>query len=438
MKAGSRVAGMESKNRVAGVEVGDKAGSRTIGSRMERKTGGRKESGKESGRFFAVLCAAVLLSFFMAGCGKQVQTAGDVQDGREAAEAGTETFPAAENSPVAGKKVAYILNMASSEIFRLCADLCVETAEKLGMSCDVYFSGGDDALFQNYIATCAADGYDGLFVSHGGKDYSYTFLQDILGAYPDLKIVTFDTQFEDSSGQTQKIKGVTQFFQDDEGLAADLLEYLCGELYPGREQVNLIKVWVGPDYIAVFDRREKGYQEYEESGKIHTLEVIGPADYGNVTASMYDVMGAALMKYGEGEVDGIWVAYDAYAQGCYQALKEAGKDIPLVSADICNMDIRYMLEEGSMWKACACTDFRANGEQGIRILALEMNGDYGDIKDRTTGAPVDYIEMPAALITQDMLKEDSTIGNLHEIAPKQYGAVEYYVTNDWLKECIGY
>ena len=118
MKAGSRVAGMESKNRVAGVEVGDKAGSRTIGSRLERKTGG----GKESGRFFAVLCAAVLLFFFMAGCGKQVQTAGDVQDGREAAEAGTETFPAAENSPVAGKKVAYILNMASSEIFRLCAD----------------------------------------------------------------------------------------------------------------------------------------------------------------------------------------------------------------------------------------------------------------------------------------------------------------------------
>ncbi len=90
-------------------------------------------------------------------------------------------------------------------------------------------------------------------------------------------------------------------------------DYLCGELYPDKEQVNLLKVWVGPNYIAAFDRRETGYQEYEESGKVHTLEVIGPTDYGNAAASMHDVMSATLMKYGEGEVDGIWVAYDAYA-----------------------------------------------------------------------------------------------------------------------------
>lgn len=391
--------------------------------------------GMERNKFLGII---ILLLFSMAGCGKQAQTAGAVQDGREAAEAGTETFQTAADSPVAGKKVAYILNMASSEIFQLCADRCVETAEKLGMSCDVFFSGGDDALFQNYIATCASEGYDGLFVSHGGQDYSYKFLRDILEAYPDLKIVTFDTRFQDVSGQTQKIKGVTQFFQDDAGLAADLLEYLCGELYPDREQVNLIKVWVGPDYLAAFDRRETGYQEYEGSGKIHTLEVIGPADYDNVTASMYEVMGETLKKYGEGEVDGIWVAYDAYAQGCYQALKESGKDIPLVSADICNKDIQYMLEEDSPWKACACTDFGANGEQGIRILALEINGDYGDIKDPTTGVSADYMEMPAALITQDMLEADTAITNLYDIAPKQYGSVENFVTNDWLEKCIGY
>ncbi len=342
------------------------------------------------------------------------------------------------NSPVKGKKVAYILNMSSSEIFQLCANQCKETAKKLGMTCDVFFSEGDDTAFQNYISTCAAGGYDGLYLSHGGQDYSYTFLVDLLKDYPDLKIVTFDTQFRDDAGETQKIEGVTQFFQDDAGFATGLLAYVCDELYPQKEQVNILKVWVGPNYIAAFDRRETGYQEYEKSGKIRTLEVIGPTDYSNATSSMHDVMSATLMKYEEEDVDAIWVAYDAYAQGCYQALKESAKKIPLVSVDICNMDIQYMSEKDSQWKACACTDFKANGEQGMRILAMELNGDYDDIKAPGTDEATDYIEMPASLITQDMLKEGITIENIYEVAPEQYGAVENYVTNDWLRECIGY
>lgn len=380
----------------------------------------------------------VLLMSVLAGCGKKAEMGDGGQSDRtqELVPAGN-TSPA-EKSPVSGKRIAYILNMSSSEIFQLCASQSVETAKKLGMTCDIFFSDGDDAAFQNYISTCAAGGYDGLFLSHGGQDYSYTFLTGLLEQYPDLKIVTFDTQFRDASGQIQKIEGVTQFFQDDAGFTVSLLDYICGELYPRKEKVNLLKVWVGPNYIAAFDRREAGYQEYARSGKINTLEVIGPTDYSNATASMHDVMSAALMKYSDGDIDAIWVAYDAYAQGCYQALKESGRDIPLVSVDICNMDIRYMLDEGSQWKACACTDFKANGEQGVRILALELNGDYGDIRDPGTGEMTDWIEMPACLITQDMLTDEITIESIYEIAPAQYGAVENYVSNDWLRECIGY
>lgn len=341
-------------------------------------------------------------------------------------------------SPVEGKKIAYILNMASSEIFQLCANQCKKTAESLGMTCDVFFSDGDDTAFQNYISTCAAGDYDGLYLSHGGQDYSYTFLTELLEDYPELKIVTFDTQFKDASGQEQTIDGVTQFFQDDKDLAASLLDYICEDLYPDKDTVNILKVWVGPNYIAAFDRREEGYKEFEEAGKINTVEVIGPTDYSNATASMHDVMEATLMRYDEEEIDAIWVAYDAYAQGCYQALKESGKDIPLVSVDICNLDIQYMLEENSQWKACACTDFKANGEQGVRILAMEMNDDYGEITAPGSDDAVNYLEMPATLITQDILESDTTIENIYEVAPDTYGNVENYVTSDWLRECIGY
>ncbi len=393
------------------------------------------------------ICVAwisMILIFVLAGCGDKAEISGNAHDSQagtsgNAQESQEEGEPqTTADSPVAGKKIAYILNMSSSEIFQLCANQCVATAKKLGMTCDVFFSNGDDTAFQNYISTCASGGYDGLFLSHGGQDYSYTFLTDLLKKYPELKIVTFDTQFKDSAGQTQKIEGVTQFFQDDAGFATSLLDYICAELCPGKECVNILKVWVGPNYIAAFDRREVGYQEYEASGKINTLEVIGPTDYSNATASMYDVMSATLMKYKEGEIDAVWVAYDAYAQGCYQALKESGRNIPLVSVDICNMDINYMLEEKSQWKACACTDFKANGEQGVRLLALELNGDYEDIKAPKAEETTDFLEMPSSLITQDMLVEGTTIENLYDVAPKQYGAVENYVSNDWLKACIGY
>ena len=44
---------------------------------------------------------------------------------------------------------------------------------------------------------------------------------------------------------------------------------------------------------------------------------------------MRDVTAATLQKYGEGDIDGIWCCYDAYAQGVYQALREANSDIPM-------------------------------------------------------------------------------------------------------------
>ena len=112
-------------------------------------------------------------------------------------------------SPVSGKKAAYILNMPKSEIFELCAESCVETAKRLGMSYDVSYSEGDDEAFKKQITDCAENGYDGLFLSHGGEAYSFMFLSDLLKEYPELKIVTFDTQFKDENGEIKTILYMT-------------------------------------------------------------------------------------------------------------------------------------------------------------------------------------------------------------------------------------
>ena len=74
-------------------------------------------------------------------------------------------------SPVAGKKVAYIMFMSPATIFNMWSDSFTATAEKLGMTADTFFCNDNAEEWQNRIATCAAAGYDGLMVSHGGQEY---------------------------------------------------------------------------------------------------------------------------------------------------------------------------------------------------------------------------------------------------------------------------
>ena len=130
----------------------------------------------------------------------------------------------AVESPVAGKKIAYIMLMTPATIFQMWSDSFTETAEKLGMTADTFFCSDNAEEWQTRIETCAAAGYDGLMVSHGGQEYAWSFLKGIQEKYPDLKIVTFDTPFKDENGETAKLDGVTQFFQQDAGFAAGLVE----------------------------------------------------------------------------------------------------------------------------------------------------------------------------------------------------------------------
>lgn len=372
--------------------------------------------------FCALLCAISLV-----GCGSAAKP------GATAANV---------DSPVAGKKVAYIMQMAPSDIFQMWSQSAQKTAEGLGMEYDAFFCGGSDAQWQDTISQCAAAGYDGLLLSHGGQNYAYTFLKDLLEQYPDLKLVTFDTQFKDSSGQTQTLDGVTQFFQQDAQFAQLLLEYVCQELYPDKvaagEPVNILKVWVGPNFLSPFDRRQEGYAAYEDDGLIRTVETIGPSDFSNAEASMADITAATLAKYQSGEIDAIWCCYDLYASGVYTALTQGGYEIPMVSVDICNADIEKMARENSPWKACATTNWNYNGEFGMRVLALELSGDYDAIIDPMTGECASWLELPTTVVTQDMVSGGGiNVTNLDTVAGDSYTDRSWMPTTDWMEQLLG-
>lgn len=347
-------------------------------------------------------------------------------------------------SPLAGKKVAYIMLMTPATIFQMWSESFEATAAKLGMQADTFFCNDNADTWKETVAQCAAK-YDGLMVSHGGQEYAWDFLSGILEQYPNLKIATFDTPFKDANGQTAKIEGVTQFFQQDAGFAASLVDELLKlnkDKVDAGEAVRILQVQQGAGFNSPFDRRQVGYQPYLDSGKIVNVERIAPIDNSNPTSSMRDVTAATLQKYNDTEdIDGIWCCYDAYAQGVYQALVEANSKIPMVSVDICNEDIQFM-QEGKNWKACATTNWTSNGEFACRVLALEMADEYDAIAaascyDAEIG---DWMEIPSSIVTQEqvMSKDGINIENLDQVADENYTDVSWMPTCDWMTELLGH
>jgi len=322
-----------------------------------------------------------------------------------------------------GYKLAYILNTTSTEIFQMAVSGAKETAEALGMTLDVYFTDTDNVKFQDYVNTCANQGYDGMFLSHGNQETAYDLIKGLVEK--GIKVVCFDTQLINEKGEKTSIEGVTQMFQDDQKLADLTLDYICNVIYPDKvakkEPIRILKIWRGPG-ISPFDRRQETYKKYEEQGLIETLEVLGPTDPANAEASMSQVIAAALPKYPEGTVDAIWGCYDAYSRGAYVALLEAGrKDIPLVSVDISNQDINYMLDGNNIWRACSTVDFTTIGQQGIRILAMKLNGEETE----------SVYNLTPSLVTYDQIDKNTNVLNLKDYV-EGYGVNNDHIS-DWMK-----
>ena len=346
-----------------------------------------------------------------------------------------------EKSPVEGKKVAYIMYMSSSPIFEMWSESFQKTAEAIGMTADTFFCDDSEEEWKNRIRQCAQDGYDGLLVSHGGVDYAWEFLSGVIEDYPDLKIATFDTSFRDENGDTKKIDGVVQLFQQDSGLAAVLVEEILN-MYPdkaeNKEPVNILQVQE-ENYIIAFDRRQIGYELYETVGKIRTLEQMAPEDHLNPVSSMQEVAERIISQYEEDEIDAIWCCYDTYAQGVYRALRELESDIPMVSVDICDEDIQLMAE-GLNWRACAATNWTLNGEFACRVLALEMAGQYEDIKAASSyyKSPGMWMEIPSVLVTQEQIMsgQDITIENLSDVADASYTDKSWMPSCDWMTSAL--
>lgn len=391
-------------------------------------------------RLLAIGLAMIMAVASLAGCGEKQkkEETGAAKTEKQADDKTKEESKGAEttsvSNPIAGKKVAYVMLLPSATIFQMWKDSCDRLCQKLDVQFDFFFCEGDFNKWQDTIRTCASAGYDGLLVSHGNQDGSYVFLKEITEQYPDIKIVAFDTQFY-TDGEYKKIEGVTQMFQQDQSLVTVLLDQMIEKYGEG---VRLIKVWRGPNYNSPFDRREVGWKEYEEAGKIKTVGEIQPLQ--DSVESANTVTAAYLQGVKREEVDGIIAYYDMYGQGVYNAIiennnfnGENAEALPMASVDIDPVDITNMQTKPDIWSAAGTTDWTMNGEIGMRILLLELAGEYDKIYDPATKQTgVDVVEVPGTAIKATELKPESTVENLGEIAGETYGNLDYLSETDWM------
>ncbi len=249
-----------------------------------------------------------------------------------------------------------------------------------------------------------------------------------------MKIMCFDTQFY-ADGQDQKLPGVTQLFQQDKSLVTVLLDQMIAKFGKG---ARLVKVWRGPNYNSPFDRREVGWQEYVADGRIVEVGEIQPLQDSMDSANT--VSAAYLQGLKREDVDGIIAYYDLYGQGLYNSILEndnfngnVGAALPMASVDIDPVDVTNMQTRPDIWTAAGTTDWTLNGEIAMRILLLQIAGEYDKIFDPASGEKgVDVVEVPGSAILASDLKPESTVENLAEIAPDTYGNLSYLSVADWM------
>ena len=127
-------------------------------------------------------------------------------------------------------------------------------------------------------------------------------------------------------------------------------------------------------------------------------------------------------------------------QGVYKAIEEnanfngeAGAALPMASVDIDQVDVTNMQTRPDLWSAAGTTDWTLNGEIAMRLLMLQLAGEYDKIFDPASGEyGVDVVEIPGSAILASSLKEDSTVENLGEVAPDTYGNLSYLSVADWM------
>lgn len=360
-------------------------------------------------RLLSLVLATVMATSFMVGCSGK--------DGGSASEKKveySENIPEAIRKDEDGVKIMVIRKIGGDDHTAQYLAGAKKEGEAMGFTVDTFTANGDTAKFHDAISQSIEKGYDGVVISHGDDDATVDAVKKL--KEKNIPVVTFD-----SNTKIGEIEGVTMTAQDDEDLAKLALEQL-NETMSGKG--NIAYLWV--DGFPPMVSRNKIYTEFLKNNTGYKeVDRYGSAS-GDVSVQTQNAVSAMLTKYKEGELNGIFATWDAFAIGANRAIKEAGRtDVKMVGIDVSNADLQVMQEEGSPWIATAACDPRLIGSIDVRILAKKIAGEETP----------DFYKVPASLITQEELKSAGKAVNMENLGDivKGWGQSEDF-NEGWMKE----
>jgi simple sugar transport system substrate-binding protein len=253
-------------------------------------------------------------------------------------------------------------------------------AKTLGVNLTVYDADGDNAKQALNLQQATATKPGAIILDHGFTDSLKAPTKAAIDAK--IPIVSFDVD----TGNT----GVTTVDQSDATIAKDITDKLVADT-KGTAQV--IYAYVAG--YAPLDKRNAVWKSVQAANPgLKQVAQVGVVN-DSTAAQTADQVKAALQAHPG--VTAVLAPYDEFATGAVQAIDELKlqSTVKVYGADISNADISAITAANSPWVATAATDPANVGAVTVRAAYL-----------KATGGSVDAaIEVPPALITQDVLRE---------------------------------
>lgn len=310
---------------------------------------------------------------------------------------GTGTPAASGGSSDAAKKtvnIALVRQLSTGDFYEQYLSGAQAEAKKLGVNLSLFSADGDNAKQATQLQQATATKPGAIIVDHGFTDSLKAPVAAAIAAK--IPIVSFDVD----TGSTD----VTTVDQSDATIAKDITDKLVSDT-SGTAQV--IYAYVAG--YAPLDKRDAVWKTVKAANPgLEQVAQVGVVN-ASTAAQTADQVKAALQAHPG--VTAILAPYDEFAKGAVQAVNELklnGK-VKVYGADISNADISVITKDGSPWVATAATDPANVGAVSVRAAYL-----------KATGGTVDAaIEVPPALITQDVLRSKSitTLAGLAEAFP---------------------
>jgi len=220
---------------------------------------------------------------------------------------------------------------------------------------------------------------DVIIVDHGLKDTIDPKIDQAIKA--GIPVVVYDVAIAN--------KQALYLSQDDASIATKILDYMKQDNSGGGKIA-----YVNVSGIAPLDSRDVIYQQFLKANPSFT-ESVHFGKYSESVAADTASEGAAALKSAP-DTTLAFAAYDELAKGTLIALRQNSMTkVKVYGVDVSTADIQLMTEPNSQWRATAATDPANVG--AIVARAAISAADGVDLPSKMT--------IPAALITQDMLKE---------------------------------